>query len=633
MLRTLAAAGLLILMTIVAYLPVTYNRFIPDDDAHVTKNENLRSLRGLGRLWFKLGATPHYYPVVHTTFWVEYHLWKLRPGGYHWVNILLHATGAVLLWRVLALLRVPGAWVAAAVFALHPVHVESVAWISERKNVLSGIFYLGAALTYLHYAPPKNLGSRHHDRSWLYAASLILFLCALLSKTVTCSLPAALLLAVWWKNKRLSWADLRPLMPFFSMGLGLSLVTIWLEKHHVGATGEDWQWSYIERCLIAGRALWFYAGKLFWPHALSYIYPRWVIDAAQWWQYLFPIAVLVAVAALWLARHRLGRGPLAAVLFFAGTLVPALGFFDIYPMRHFLVADHFQYLASVGMIVLAVAVVSGAAARLGRWTQAPAAVSAAAVLAILGTLTCQRGYFFKDCLTLWTDTVQKNPGASLPQYMLGLALQQQGDWDRAEAHFNKALEIAPDSFEVRYHFALALQLDQRLDKAIVHYREALKNKPNEPDVLNNLGLALLTTGQPELALEYLDELVRLKPKSPQFLNSLARILATHPDPDIRDPDRAVELAERAATLDEGRNPLTLDTLAAAYAAAGQFDRAVATANKALERATGAKHLAHAIFKHRQLYLQKKPYLKDPTGASGPGLAPKPSVEPSDQDQD
>jgi protein O-mannosyl-transferase len=338
--------GLLLLAVILlAYQPVWHAGFVWDDDNYVTKNRTLHDLSGLRQIWFDTKATPQYYPLVYTTFWVEYHVWKLNPLGYHIVNELLHALGAILLWRVLKRLELPGAWLAAAIFALHPVNVESVAWITERKNVLSGVFFFAAAWAYLRFA--GETGSQKRRRGW-WLAGLLLFVCALLSKTAACSLPVVLLLARWWKQKRLEWGDVLPLVPFFVVGLGLGLQTAWLEKHHVGAGGAEWSASFAERWLIAGRALWFYAGKLFWPVNLTFVYPRWQLDVGIWWQWLFPAGALATVATLWFGRKKFGGGPLAAILIFASTLFPILGFLNVYYMRYSFVADHFQYFAEIG---------------------------------------------------------------------------------------------------------------------------------------------------------------------------------------------------------------------------------------------------------------------------------------------
>jgi hypothetical protein len=387
--RRIAAAAL-VLLALAAYAPVISGGFIWDDDAYVTENATLRSVDGLRRIWFEPIASPQYYPLVFTTFWAEYRMWGLSPAGYHLTNVLLHGFNGVLLWFGLRALRAPAPWLIAAVFVLHPVHAESVAWVTERKNVLSGLFYLAAALAYFRFSPPEAGDTRHPHRWGWYFVALGLFVCALLSKTVTATLPAALLLMLWWRRGSVRWRDVVPLAPFFLAGVVLGLYTVWLEKHHVGATGQDWTLSPVDRCLVAGRALWFYAGKLGWPADLSFIYPRWSVDAGAAWQYVYPVAVVVVLVGLWVARRRVGLGPLVACLFFAGTLFPALGFFDVYPMRFSFVADHFQYLASAGLLACLVAAGQAAMRRLlrpGSWMPMAAGL---ALLLVLGFLTADR---------------------------------------------------------------------------------------------------------------------------------------------------------------------------------------------------------------------------------------------------
>lgn len=178
-------------------------------------------------------------------------------------------------------------------------------------------------------------------------------------------MPVMILLLLWWKRDRIDWRNVLLLVPHFALGFVLSVATVWMEKYHVRAQGEEWSLSLVERFLVAGRALWFYLGKLFWPHRLIFIYPRWQIDAGIWWQYLFPLAAIAVFTALWLFRRWIGKAPLVAVLFFAGTLTPALGFFNVYPMRYSFVANHFQYLASIGLIVLCIVVSTTMLQRLG----------------------------------------------------------------------------------------------------------------------------------------------------------------------------------------------------------------------------------------------------------------------------
>jgi tetratricopeptide (TPR) repeat protein len=507
--------GLLLLITVIAYIPATRGGFIWDDDDYVTENRTLRSAAGLYRIWFELGANRQYYPMTHTTFWVEYHLWELNPFGYHLVNVLLHGLGAVLLWLVLSRLSVPAAWLAAALFALHPVHVESVAWITERKNLLSGFLYLGSLLSYLHFlglgketpeespATAHRPGTRPLATRWgaFYALSLLLYVCALLSKSVTCTLPVIVLLLLWWKRGGVRWRDLVPLAPFFVAGLALGLTTVWAEKHFVGAQGEDWSFSFLDRLLVAGRALWFYAGKLLWPSPLMFNYPRWQIDSTVWWQYLFPVSVAGILAVLWMLRRRIGKGPLVGVLFFAVTLAPALGFFDVYPMRFSFVADHFQYLASLGLIVLFVAV---GATGLGRLMPLrPRAVIGAVLLLVLGALVWKQGYVYRDLETLWLDTIARNPSSWLAHQNLGKEYLDRDRFAEAVSHLNAAVRLKPDEYKAHDNLGNAMTKQGLLDQAESHYLEALRIRPDYADGHYNLGVLRESQGRlGEAAAQY-----------------------------------------------------------------------------------------------------------------------------------
>jgi len=340
---------------------------------------------------------------------------------------------------------------------------------------------------------------------------LAFFVGALLSKTVACSLPAALLLVLWWKRGRIGWRDARLLGPFFALGVAFGLLTIWMEVHRVGAEGVTWDLTFIDRCLIAGRALWFYAGKLLWPWPLMFVHPRWQIDAGAWWQYLFPVAAAGVVAALWLTRDRLGRGPLVAVLLFAGTLVPALGFFDLYPMRYSFVADHFQYLASIGLIALGAAGLAAAARRCGDLGLAIAAVASVVVLITLGTVTWRYGHAFHDAETLWRDTLAKNDNAWIAHNNLGTILQARGDQNEALIHFRRAVEINRDHAEGQNNLGGILGSQGRMDEAIAHFRRALELDPGLARAHANLGSALLTQGRPDEAMIHLRSAARLDP--------------------------------------------------------------------------------------------------------------------------
>src|SRR5882724_6103895 len=312
---------ILAVVTILAYQPAWQGGLLWDDDNCTTPPE-LRSLDGLRRIWFVPRTIAQYYPLLFSSYWLQQRLWGDSPSGYHLVNLLLHIGCVVLVLRILRFLRIPGAELATIIFALHPVNVETVAWISERKNTLSGVFGLAATLWYLKFDESRS------GRS--YALALGLFLLGLLSKTAIVTLPLALLAIFWWKRGAISWRrDVVPLIPFFFLSAAAGLMTRWVEYGNIGYRARMLDLSLLDRCLIAGRAFWFQLGKVLWPSNLMFIYPRWEINAAVPWQYIFPLAVLVLLGILWSLR-RWSRTPLAGVLVYLVLLLPSMGLATIY---------------------------------------------------------------------------------------------------------------------------------------------------------------------------------------------------------------------------------------------------------------------------------------------------------------
>lgn len=547
----------------IAYLPAMQGGFVWDDDSYVTANPTLHGLRGLWRIWFEPGATPQYYPLTFTSFWLEVRIWGLEPRGFHVVNVALHAVVSLLLWRLLVHLELPFAWLGAALFAVHPVHVESVAWITERKNVLSGAFALGSALCFLRWADTGPGGSR---RWW--AASMGLFVAALLGKTATCVLPPALFLVRWWKRGAVPRREVLGLLPLLATGIVLALGTAWLERYHVGARGTEWPLTPPERVLVAGRALWFYASKLVWPHPLIFNYPAWRIDVSAWWQLVPPLAALGLAATLFLLRRRLGRGPLTATLLFAGGLVPVLGFIDFYPMRYSYVADHFNYLPSMSLLALAAAGVGTAARRSGPSGRRALLVGVAGVLCLLAIRTHHQSHAYRDLESLWRDTIAKNPASWLAHNNLGNLLSERGELDEALPHWREAVRIDPNRGEIHGNLGGAAMAQGRLEEAEAHYREALRLAPDSARERMNLGVVLVARGRPSEALpEYLESL-RLAPGNPTVYNDLGVALAALG----RDAD-AIEAYRAALGYDPG-NVRALNNLGLALTSANRLDEAV-----------------------------------------------------------
>jgi len=506
---------LLVLATLVAYQPAWNGKPIWDDAAHLTYPEH-RSLAGLGRLWTEPGATQQYYPAVYTVFWIEDKLWGHAMLGYHLVNILMHVTAALLLLKILRTLQIPAAGLAAAIFALHPVQVESVAWISELKNTLSGVCYFASALAYLRF-------DRTRDKA-AYATALFLFAAGLLAKTVIATLPAALLVVFWWQRGKLSWRrDVLWLIPFFAVGIVAGLFTSWMERQHVGAQGSEFNFSIVERLLIAGRVVWFYLGKLIWPVDLIFSYPRWRISQAVWWQYLFPATALLLLILLWVLSRRT-RGPLAALLFFIGTLFPALGFFNVYPFKFSFVADHFQYIACCGPIVAASVGIHALFLRLKARPLFWQGTICAMLLVALSVLTWRQSRMYIDLETLWRTTIARNPECWLAREGLGAILLEKGQADQAITWFRSSLAIHPESAEGENDLGTALAQKGLVDEAIECFQKAVVLRPNFAEAFGNLGEALLQKGKTDEAIAAFEQAVFFRSDLVQFHFNLANAL-------------------------------------------------------------------------------------------------------------
>jgi tetratricopeptide (TPR) repeat protein len=563
----------IIAATLVAYVSAIRAGYIWDDDSYVHANPVVTAPDGWWRVWVPR-QTPQYYPLVFLTFWNEAHLWGVKhPSGFHAINVILHGISGVLVWVILRRLGVPGAWLAGAVFALHPVHVESVAWITERKNVLSGVFYFAAFLGYLRYADGKG---RVH-----YVASLVFYAMALLSKTVTCTLPAALLIVTWSRGRRIDRRLLLSLAPMVVLGAALGAITVWMERTHVGASGVEWHVTLPQKLILASRALWFYAAKIVFPYKLTFIYPRWALDARSAAQWLWVVATIAAFALAFVFRSRIGRGPVAALLFFAVTLGPALGFIQVYPMRYSFVADHFQYLASLGVIVLGTAIGALAFERLPRPAQAAACGT---LIAMLGVLTWLQSMTYADEETLWRETIARNPAAWIAHNNLGVLLDQRGEGDDAIRHYSETLRLKPDHVEAMNNLGLLFAARGHYEQAIEWYRTALTTKSDAYDVRVNLGMSLLAIGRPGDALDEFENVIRNQESSDDTRGSRGTALAEN--------GRGLALAQlggRLAAADAFRRATELDpsyveawsNLGLALQSMGRGDEAIAALRQAL----------------------------------------------------
>ena len=494
------AVAALCLLVVVSYVPALSAGFVWDDELILTNARPIHTWSGLAQIWFTPRAMipyeVHYWPLLYTTFWLEHKLWGLAPLGYHLVNLLLHTGVVLLLWRLLRRLGVPGAWFAAAVFAVHPLHVESVAWVIGRKDILATLCYLAAVLAYIRFAEMPRGGRRGGH----YLLAVALFVLGLLSKSIAITLPVALLLWHWWRHGRVTLADFNHTLPFFLVGLGITLAD---HAYYTSIESISFAYSPLERGLIAARALAFYVGKLLWPTGLIVIYPHWepgIGDVLAWG---CAVGCAAVVAVLWRCRRQLGRGPLAGVLFFAVALSPVLGFVDFGYMLSSFVADRFQYLAGIGLIAVVAAAASRACQRgLGalpehqtRPARLAIGAAGAAILAVSGILTWNHTGIYRDNITFFTHVIAHNPQARNVHRNLGHHLLAEGRYREAHAAFQTALELRPDDPGLLNSIGALLENQGRHEEAIARFREALRLNPRHQTAMMNFAVVLMNQGR------------------------------------------------------------------------------------------------------------------------------------------
>jgi protein O-mannosyl-transferase len=582
------AGWALVGLTFAAYLPALWGGFIWDDEIMVSNSQVIKSSRGLYYIWCTT-TLPDFFPLTYTSLWVEWRLWGMHPLGYHFTNILLHALSAVLFWRVLKRLRVPGAWLAAAIFAVHPVNVESVAWIAERKNTLAMFFYALSVLLFLRWyqgakvapkggtaseGPPSLLSSiLHPPSSYRYGAAWFFFLLALLSKTAVAPLPVVLLLCIWWLRKKVGGRDLLALAPFFGLALVLGLVTVWFQYQRAIGPDVVQAAGFAGRLATAGCAVWFYLGKVLLPVDLAFVYPRWEIDPRSPVVYLPGLGLVACFVVLWLYRQSWGRAGLFGMGYFVLLLLPILGFLNIYFQAYSLVADHWQYFAMIGVIALCVAAAS-------KWLSAVRDVWLKGMiwLAVVGTLsllTWRQTQLYVNGETIWRDTLAKNGACWLAHCNLAVILRDQGKLAEAEEHYRTALQYRPH-FDVVLENLGALLIDTgRAEEAIEYLRRATASKLDDADAHNNLGIALAQRGRLDEALAHFREAIKYKPDNAITHNSLGNVLVLqhHYQEALTDYQEAIRLDPKYA---EAQNNLGF-----ALAELGRSEEAVGHYREAL----------------------------------------------------
>jgi tetratricopeptide (TPR) repeat protein len=563
----------LVLLTAVllAYWPALQAGFVWDDDRYVTENPMLTAPDGLRQIWLSPHKQSQYFPLVYTTFRVERNFWGLDPLGYHLVNVLFHAANALLVWTILGGLEVPGAWLAAAVFALHPVHVESVAWVTELKNVESLFFSLLSVLAWMKFTavrpspkimemvqsrgtsrPPEKSFSgipAETEHRWpFYGLSLGAYLLALFAKTTACTLPAALGLVLWVRRERFRWFRVLQILPFVVFGVLMGLVSVLWEKHlgnYDPAYNLSFSWA--ERLLISSHAYWFYLQKLLWPAGLTFSYPHWEIDIRQPLQYAWMAASLLAAVGLWRSRQKpWWRGLLAGVLFFTATLLPLSGLVSNYTFLYSFVADHYQYVASIGLIALVPAMLDSLGHAAG-FQSGRRILPGGALLLLLGLLTWRQAKVYRDSESLWRDTIAKNPESWMGYTNLGLALARQGRWDEALEQYQKSIEVNSNDAFAQGNLGAALWMLHRREEAVDHFREAIRVDPKYAPAHANLGMALTAEGDYPNAIVQFRQALEADPEFSSVLVQLGDALK-----DSGQIDEAMDCYRKAAAALPGQ---------------------------------------------------------------------------------
>jgi protein O-mannosyl-transferase len=526
-LRLLAGAAIIVLAVFFAYLPSINGGFILDDDALLTKNALIGSPDGLRQFWCTAKAED-YWPVTNSSLWIEWRLWGMKPTGYHVTNLTLHIIEAILIWILLRKLSIPGAFLAAIIFAVHPVNVESVAWISQRKNMMAMLFFLLSILWYLRFdglARRPTFGrcplaakqstahcppSTSHYFPW-YWLSLAAFVLAMLSKGSVVVLPVLLLGIIWWLRP-LTSRDLIRTAPFLLLAVALTGVNIWFQTH--GKAIEFRDAGFLERLLGAGGVLWFYLYKALLPLDLVFVYPQWHIEAGNpmWWLPLF--AALAVTAVFWRYRASWSRPFLFAWGFFCVALGPVMGFKDVGFMKYSLVADHYQHIAIIGLIALVSAGwIAWRSLTRGKAGWAATAVAIATAAALIG-LTWRQNMLYSGEITLYQATLEKNQNCWLAHNNLGIALVEAGNPRDAFDHYRQALLLRPGFHETLYNMGNAYRITSKNEQAIECYRQALEQKPDFIEAHINLGITLVQAGRPNEAIQHYQKTLGINADQP-----------------------------------------------------------------------------------------------------------------------
>jgi protein O-mannosyl-transferase len=619
-----------------------------DDKTYVYGNSLVSAglnLRGVSQAFVET-QTGNWHPLTIISHMIDCQIFDLKAGGHHFTNVLLHTIAALLLF--LFLRDITGRFWAsafvAALFAIHPLRVESVAWIAERKDVLSAVFFFLTLGAYAHYARSHSLGR--------YLTMSILFVCGLMSKPMLVTTPVVLLLLDYWPFKRIVdsrsfWRMTFEKLPLFALSIASSIITFLLQER---STGSIAQLPFIWRLQNGLVSYVTYIWQMFWPADLAVFYPH-PEDHLALWQVIISAAFLLGMTLFIFIFRRSRPYLLVGWFWYLIMLLPVIGLVEVGLQGH---ADRYTYLPQIGLYLAITWLVADVSSTLRRCKEILVAAASIIIVSLAGCAWKQTTYW-RNSETLWTHTLAVTKDNDVAHTNFGMLLMERGQLDDALSHFQAALDVRSSSAHSHYDLSLALihgdianalARKGRLDEAMLHLREAVKFQPDYADAHYNLGTALFQKGELNEAIaeyrttlsihpydagahtslgnalvqkgflgeavDHYEKALQSEPDSILPLNNLAWVMSTSPDDSLRNNEIAVELATKANQLSKESNPVFTRTLAAAYAQAGQFEKAIETARRASEQANaqGVRGLALQIQEDVDLYQRRTP-LRDP----------------------
>jgi tetratricopeptide (TPR) repeat protein len=555
----------------------------------------------------------NWHPLTTITHMLDCQLYGLNAGWHHLTNVILHSLAVLLLF--IALKQMTGAlWRSAfvsAVFAVHPLHVESVAWIAERKDVLSAVFFMLTLLAYFHYTRAPSIGR--------YLTVVLVVALGLMSKPMLVTLPFVLLLLDYWPLRRFAARRsttgsqlLRLILekiPLIALSLISSLVTFLAQR---GAIGWTEQLPVSERISNAFVAYVVYIRQMFWPAGLAVFYPH-LENRLPVWEVSLAVIVLVGITLAAFAFKKRVPYLVTGWLWYLGMLVPVIGLVQVGWQGH---ADRYTYLPQIGLYIAVTWAVTDLS-RSWRFQRIALGIAAAVVLSAITWSSRLQTSYWRDSETLFSHALAVTSNNDVALNNLGIISLDKGQLDDAIFKLQAAIDLRPENAPAHDNLAKALLRKGQVSEAMVHYRKFLELEPASVEARNTLGTALIQQGHVREAIDQWQEALARQPDNGNAASNLAWVFATCPEDSIRDGNRATELGERALRLSGGKIPMIYKVLAAAYAENGRFADAVETAQRGSELATsqGNPALAAELESNVALYQSGRP-LRDPNMTNG-----------------